>query len=225
MVSIYRGLSAESPSTSLIFLTAVFRPSSKSTNVSAGQSACFRSSRVTISPRRSSNTRRTWKGCSCNRTRLPCSHTSPDRTSTSKLSNRSRLEDGALLGTSRNSCGLTPTISRKDGNGKSVSPDLALNPFGFMDLSVRLKSSNKPAPVNCRRHLNRRTFAHDPKEGSHEKGSRDCNAYAPGALRHSGGSRIWSVVGASQSWAGRQLQLRRPASGTFQGRPQPRLLF
>src|SRR5215469_8988514 len=63
-----RGLSAESPTASLSRLTAEFRLCSKSTNVSEGQSRCRSSSRVTISPGRSSSATRTWKGCPCNLT-------------------------------------------------------------------------------------------------------------------------------------------------------------
>ena len=53
IVSTKRGLSAESPSASRNLLMAAFRPCSKSTNVSAGQSFLCNSSRVT-----------TWPGCS-----------------------------------------------------------------------------------------------------------------------------------------------------------------
>ena len=50
-----RGVSAESPSASRSFLIEAFKPTSKSTKVSAGQSFLRNSSRITSSPGRSNS--------------------------------------------------------------------------------------------------------------------------------------------------------------------------
>src|SRR4029077_19195703 len=59
----YRGSLGESPRTARISFTEVFRPCSKSTNVSDDQSSRRNSSRVTTSPARPSSTLSTCKGC------------------------------------------------------------------------------------------------------------------------------------------------------------------
>jgi hypothetical protein len=87
-VSMNRGLEAESPSTSRSLLMMVFRLWSKSTKVSAGQSFCRKSSRVTISPARSRSRTNTWKGWSCSRSRTPDLRNSPLAASTSNTPNR-----------------------------------------------------------------------------------------------------------------------------------------
>jgi hypothetical protein len=58
-VSMKRGFSAESPRASRRWLIALFKPRSKSTNVSAGQSLFWSSSRETACPGRSSKRERT----------------------------------------------------------------------------------------------------------------------------------------------------------------------
>src|ERR1039458_9039676 len=70
IVSMKRGLSAESPKTTRSFRMAVLMPSSKLTKVSAGHRLACNSSRVIISPGRSSSIARTRKGCSCSGTLL-----------------------------------------------------------------------------------------------------------------------------------------------------------
>jgi hypothetical protein len=70
-VSTKRGLSAESFKAPRSFLTAVFNPTSNSTNVSLGQSFSFSSSRVRTTPCRSNSSISNWKGFSCNRMRNP----------------------------------------------------------------------------------------------------------------------------------------------------------
>ena len=89
-VSTYRGVSAESPSACRTFLMAVFRPCSKSTNVSAGHNRCRRSSRVKTSPGRSSSAARICAGCSCSRTGCPSRHSSRPPSANSNWPNRSR---------------------------------------------------------------------------------------------------------------------------------------
>jgi hypothetical protein len=96
-VSIKRGFEAESPSTSRSLLMMVFRLWSKSTKVSAGQSFCRNSSRVTTSPARSRSTTNTWKGWSCSRSRTPDLRSSPLAVSASNTPNRnSRLASSAI---------------------------------------------------------------------------------------------------------------------------------
>src|SRR5580704_7426151 len=87
-VSMKRGLVAESPSTSRSLLMMVFRLWSKSTKVSAGQSFCRNSSRVTISPARPRSRTNTWKGWSWSRSRTPDLRSSPSAASTSNTPNR-----------------------------------------------------------------------------------------------------------------------------------------
>jgi hypothetical protein len=87
-VSMKRGLEAESLNTSRSLLMMVFRLWSKSTKVSAGQSFCLNSSRVTISPARSSSRTSTWKGWSWSRSRTPDLRSSPLAVSTSNTPNR-----------------------------------------------------------------------------------------------------------------------------------------
>ena len=58
-------------------LTAVFKPCSKSTNVSDFHSRSRKSSRVTTSPGRSSNAMRTCRGCSWSLTGMPSRYSSP----------------------------------------------------------------------------------------------------------------------------------------------------
>jgi hypothetical protein len=77
----------------------VFRLWSKSTKVSAGQSLCRNSSRVTISPARSRSTTNTWKGWSWSRSRTPDLRSSPVAASTSNTPNRNiRLASSAIAG-------------------------------------------------------------------------------------------------------------------------------
>src|SRR5262245_17345404 len=83
-----RGRSAESPSASRNRLTALFKPRSKSTNVSAAHSRRCSSSRVTSSPGCSSRSRSTSNDWSRSLTRTPCFRSSPDRGSTSKIPKR-----------------------------------------------------------------------------------------------------------------------------------------
>src|SRR5580704_9310017 len=70
-VSTKRGLSAESFNAPRSFLTAVFNPTSNSTNVLLGQSFSFSSSRVRTTPGRSNSSISNWKGFSCNPMRNP----------------------------------------------------------------------------------------------------------------------------------------------------------
>jgi|HubBroStandDraft_6_1064221.scaffolds.fasta_scaffold00939_4 hypothetical protein len=75
----------------------VFRLWSKSTKVSAGQSFCRNSSRVTISPARARSKTNTWKGWSWSRRRKPDLRSSPLAASTSNTPNRnSRLASSAI---------------------------------------------------------------------------------------------------------------------------------
>ena len=82
------GLSAESSSASRSFRTALFNPTSKSTKVSAVQSAWRSSSRVTTSPARPRSTFRIWKDVVGRRTFNPCRRSSPESMSSSKTPNR-----------------------------------------------------------------------------------------------------------------------------------------
>src|SRR5258707_6510093 len=70
-VSMNTGTSADSPSASRNLLIAVFRPVSKSTKVSPGQSLLRNSSRATTSPGRSTKVATTWNACSWSITFLP----------------------------------------------------------------------------------------------------------------------------------------------------------
>ncbi len=88
-VSMYRGVSAESASTSRMRAIALWRLWSKSTKVSASQSWPLNSSRVTRFPADSSNMASTCKGWPCSRSFTPCLRSSPVRKSNSKASNRS----------------------------------------------------------------------------------------------------------------------------------------
>ena len=89
-VSMKLGLSASSRSAARSLLMALFRPRSKSTKVSSGQSFLLSSSRVTTSPGRSRSNSRAWKGCSCRLILEPCRRSSPERVSTSKSPKRMR---------------------------------------------------------------------------------------------------------------------------------------
>src|SRR5216683_800811 len=94
-VSTNRGLVAESPRTSRILFTAVFRLWSKSTKVSAGHSLSRNSSRVTTFPARSSSMVNITKGWSCSRIRRPCLRSS--RASRSASNNPKRAIPGFRL--------------------------------------------------------------------------------------------------------------------------------
>ena len=76
------------PSASRSFMTAVFRPWSKSTNVSEDQSARCKSSRVTSSPACSSKKTRMRKDCSRTLMGAPLRRSSLLRASTSKMPKR-----------------------------------------------------------------------------------------------------------------------------------------
>ncbi len=94
-VSMYRGISAESPSTSRIRPMALWRLWSKSTKVSAGQSWLLSSSRVTTLPADCNNIVRSCTGWPCRRSLTPRLCSSPARRSSSNVSNRSTRAAGA----------------------------------------------------------------------------------------------------------------------------------
>src|SRR5271168_3469580 len=118
IVSMKRGLSAESPKTTRSFRMAVLMPSSKLTKVSAGQRLACNSSRVTISPGRSSSIASTRKGCSCSGTFLPFLCTSPEPRSTSKSPARTRRPKlvGASINLHPNGDDFTPGIQFRETN-------------------------------------------------------------------------------------------------------------
>jgi hypothetical protein len=113
-VSTNRGDAAESSSTSRILVIALFRPVSKSTNVSDCQSDCQsfsrNSSRVTSSPDRSRSETSTRRGCSWIGTFLPAFRSSRVWRSTSKTPKRIVGEFSAISTYSfrlpRRECGM-----------------------------------------------------------------------------------------------------------------------
>ena len=86
--------SAESSRASRSFRTALFNPTSKSTNVSAVHSNWRSSSRVTNSPGRIRSARRIWKDCSGRRILRPCRRSSPDWASSSNTPKRNTCASG-----------------------------------------------------------------------------------------------------------------------------------
>ena len=90
-VSMYRGVSASSPSAIRSFRIALFRPVSYSTTP-VGHSRAISCSRVTTSPGRLTNSSRIWSGWSCRRWVFPPFDISPESKLTDHPSNRiSRL--------------------------------------------------------------------------------------------------------------------------------------
>ena len=96
-VSTNRGVSAESSSASRSFRTALFNPTSKSTNVSAAQSTCRSSSRATTSPGRLSRAIKIFNDCSGKRIFSPWRRSSPDSASSSKTPKRKTRVAGELV--------------------------------------------------------------------------------------------------------------------------------
>jgi len=94
----YRGVSAELPSTSRMRPIALWRLWSKSTKVSAGHSWLVSSSRVTRLPAHCSNIPRTFMGWPYRRSLTPLLRNSPACRSSSKVSNRRTRADGAVAG-------------------------------------------------------------------------------------------------------------------------------
>ena len=88
------GFSAESPNTWRNLLTAWFRLSSNSTNVSAAHNLARNSSRVTTSPGRSARTRSISKAFGDKATFSPSLWSSPDVRSNSNSQKRSRVGSG-----------------------------------------------------------------------------------------------------------------------------------
>src|SRR6185436_14237121 len=87
MVSMYRGVAAESPSADRMWAMQKFRPRSKSTNVSAPQIAWRSSSRVTTVPARPASIASTRAGCACSFTGEPLRASVPASGSNSKRPN------------------------------------------------------------------------------------------------------------------------------------------
>jgi hypothetical protein len=95
-----RGLSASSPSACRNLRIAVFTPTSKSTKVSAGQSFCCSSSRVTKRPAFDTSSSKTLKGCSWSLMRTPFLRNSPSRSESSNDPNRnmrSRCDENSVV--------------------------------------------------------------------------------------------------------------------------------
>ena len=107
-VSMYRGISAESPSVSRMRPIALWRLWSKSTKVSAGQSWLLSSSRVTRLPADCSNIASSCTGWPCRRSLTPRLRNSPARRSSSKVSNRSTRAAGASVGIPTSGSSLKP---------------------------------------------------------------------------------------------------------------------
>lgn len=100
-VSMKRGLSAESPSAWRNFAIPALRLRSKSTKVSAVQSACLNSSRVTVWPGRSNKIDRIRNGCSCSFILRPSFVSTPWARSSSKRPKRTTsVRSGMLYGKS-----------------------------------------------------------------------------------------------------------------------------